>query len=1534
MHFDPINRKIPLYRQLINILHSVPRDVNDSRVGVLGKYRFRINSVDMYDTDLIYPHQDMSKGKTNGYSTTSINGNNGLTTSSNIVVSSSQAANISNDLIRINISPNKKDNRVQRPIIQQEVYNDSTTNPLTTTKQHMSNNDSQTEAPVDDVHQTTISSTLKTTLGGMFTNNVAATTYNLNRSIDSLDVTPPTIFPNTGNLDSKTAFSFGNIIVIKGKKRNNFITETTPLLADIDSINGQSTTATDAHETTSTRNQIETLKDTNIFTSSSHETEISTQPSTTPRSVLSTGSVYPNMELTNQTSSHIFTTSDNMAFSPTDEYIDDYITETPLVNVDLSATENYIPRITEDWYLPEIDFLSTTSEPFTTTRNEENDLPNKQRYLVSSTENTLALSYTISKLSIQVNKTHVNTQSLTPLLKPPGGAVVQKYTPLFKSYSTPATERATVIVTRSNIGVNDSFTDQTDTVSTTDISTVSSDEPTIVFVQPSRANSKTQMNLSALELSDKIITENNTLSSNSDTTPFADKSSSVTSVTTNVETDPKTTGHDTTLELTSKLNKKDSPVLHLVPNTTPQKEVFTSTGTHKSVKSKIDSHVFITTTHSNGELGMNPITSTANPPTDMRIMESSISNNLSESTSERGFPSTATNSFILSTTHPLTALTDSETPPAISNIAQFISHILIPKSRNHSMSFRSKDTKLSTATQEISNIQSRVPIISTFTDDVFVKESTVSNKMTTRINSLVKATSKPSKPFKSSVFNNRVQPHFERDIFTFGWPIMPLDTKPAIGSTNTMTTTTFKKPPSDKSKILFSVSELPMSMTTTSPSIFIKQKYITDKYFSRTAIPDKADSSMTTHLNANTYVTAQNENMITANMLTSTQSTLASFAKPVIGRVISSNESLVTLETLSTEPVVKESSTLRPSTGADKPGLSQNGNDIKQFASTFSSNVSIRPTAKNESVLTSAKYSATTTEGTSAKTSTMSTLSTKYIPSIKYLWTVNLDNFARPVVKKEDKENLTEMEPAAFAIKDAFVRPRFNFKTNTLRNNILYSTQATSTPSYFHRRNFSTSVSQPSITHSSKSTLEEYRLPKTTTVPLSVTNLTTVAFRKSTPTIPQYKPDIRYLWTAGLDVFSDLYNKGNVIKQPDTKWKAGILSNDIPSNPPAFVVGGKDFKVIKGDSLQPKETLIISDDRFPVSFSNWPALDKNVTSQEEIDQQNVEFENTVVPSMIEKENVTPFNDNRLIKENMKPQPNYSEKEITATDDEHHILKSLSTTPSLVEKSTTPNLLSAAFTPRDRVNNGARKPFDISNRLESLSSRARPDTSFRDMPGTRKRTRKQGFNGLTIPMHDHNPSALPTPTKDIIEKTTEDAGKKTTKQSDIFVSFTLNTFNAEPGAEETVQTTTTTAKTSHNVGTNSLMFTKRTGVVTWKASASPEKSVVLNRKITVNKENVRITKEIPTTNSSMRSKLKQTKTNTEIPVTAGSTSSIITTVSTSTTPTDIPVISKTFRDTSLNRTQLPGKNVVMRNIIRILLPNAGMEDKWLAILRPL
>ena len=57
LHFNALERKIPSYRQLKDILISLPRDKEDPGLAVLGKYRFRIHSVDIFDAEMVYRQQ-------------------------------------------------------------------------------------------------------------------------------------------------------------------------------------------------------------------------------------------------------------------------------------------------------------------------------------------------------------------------------------------------------------------------------------------------------------------------------------------------------------------------------------------------------------------------------------------------------------------------------------------------------------------------------------------------------------------------------------------------------------------------------------------------------------------------------------------------------------------------------------------------------------------------------------------------------------------------------------------------------------------------------------------------------------------------------------------------------------------------------------------------------------------------------------------------------------------------------------------------------------------------------------------------------------------------------------------------------------------------------------------------------------------------------------------------------------------------------------------------------------------------------------
>ena len=152
------------------------------------------------------------------------------------------------------------------------------------------------------------------------------------------------------------------------------------------------------------------------------------------------------------------------------------------------------------------------------------------------------------------------------------------------------------------------------------------------------------------------------------------------------------------------------------------------------------------------------------------------------------------------------------------------------------------------------------------------------------------------------------------------------------------------------------------------------------------------------------------------------------------------------------------------------------------------------------------------------------------------------------------------------------------------------ATTATATPA--------TSTTTPSTTTAS-TTASTPATPTTntpatsTTIPptsISTTSATTItSTTTATKATTQYMPHIKYLWNVGLDLLSGL-------KQPDSKWEDDKPGNTIDSMPSGQAIDNKAFKVFdKSDILQPKETLVVSNVNSPVAFSNIPNSDINFT---------------------------------------------------------------------------------------------------------------------------------------------------------------------------------------------------------------------------------------------------------------------------------------------------------------------------------------------------
>ena len=135
LHFNALDRKIPSYRQLTDILTSVPRDADERRLGVLGHYRFRINSVELFDSDLVY-RQYKTSSVMDKISTLSSNETNHIIRSTTDTVSKMQNNSIDNTFIVINISPDEKDARLHKSISDTQNKNPSGVVLQTSTTEH------------------------------------------------------------------------------------------------------------------------------------------------------------------------------------------------------------------------------------------------------------------------------------------------------------------------------------------------------------------------------------------------------------------------------------------------------------------------------------------------------------------------------------------------------------------------------------------------------------------------------------------------------------------------------------------------------------------------------------------------------------------------------------------------------------------------------------------------------------------------------------------------------------------------------------------------------------------------------------------------------------------------------------------------------------------------------------------------------------------------------------------------------------------------------------------------------------------------------------------------------------------------------------------------------------------------------------------------------------------------------------------------------------------------------------------------------
>ena len=120
LHFNALERKIPSYRQLKDILISLPRDKEDPGLAVLGKYRFRIHSVDIFYAEMVYRQQTVPSVILDTISTPLSNGSTDSTHSfnttknSNIFTKTSSAKD--NTVVAINIHPDEKDTMVHKGI--------------------------------------------------------------------------------------------------------------------------------------------------------------------------------------------------------------------------------------------------------------------------------------------------------------------------------------------------------------------------------------------------------------------------------------------------------------------------------------------------------------------------------------------------------------------------------------------------------------------------------------------------------------------------------------------------------------------------------------------------------------------------------------------------------------------------------------------------------------------------------------------------------------------------------------------------------------------------------------------------------------------------------------------------------------------------------------------------------------------------------------------------------------------------------------------------------------------------------------------------------------------------------------------------------------------------------------------------------------------------------------------------------------------------------------------------------------------------